>query len=133
MSRLPDRDWDIGACPLGSTEFDRCKSALKFYEYAAAGTLTVASDVEPYRDEVSLLASDTDGWVETLERYLTHPERRAAETEAQRHWVMEHRTIQALVPRWRDALNEIVNRSVDATRRLPVPSEPSATAGVPSP
>lgn len=42
-------DFDIGICPLLSTQFSRSKSWIKALEYFARGIPVVASDVEPYR------------------------------------------------------------------------------------
>lgn len=42
-------DFDIGICPLLSTQFSRSKSAVKALEYFSRGIPVVASDVEPYR------------------------------------------------------------------------------------
>lgn len=42
-------DFDIGICPLLSTQFSRSKSAIKALEYMSRGIPVVASDVEPYR------------------------------------------------------------------------------------
>jgi glycosyltransferase involved in cell wall biosynthesis len=42
-------DFDIGICPLLSTQFSRSKSHIKALEYFSRGIPVVASDVEPYR------------------------------------------------------------------------------------
>lgn len=42
-------DFDIGICPLLSTQFSRSKSWVKALEYFSRGIPVVASDVEPYR------------------------------------------------------------------------------------
>jgi len=39
---------DIGLAPLADTEFNRCKSAVKWLEYSAAGCAGVFQDLEPY-------------------------------------------------------------------------------------
>lgn len=40
---------DIGIAPLVDSQFNRCKSNLKWLEYSALGIPTVASDIEPYK------------------------------------------------------------------------------------
>ncbi|MFH1327409.1 MAG: hypothetical protein ABIH76_00945, partial [Candidatus Bathyarchaeota archaeon] len=49
-------DMDIALAPLWDNEFNHSKSCLKFYEYAAVGSATLASDVLPYKKEVGYLA-----------------------------------------------------------------------------
>ncbi len=51
--KLRMADFDIGLAPLEDKEFNRGKSCLKFYEYAAVGTACLASDGEPYKSECS--------------------------------------------------------------------------------
>jgi glycosyltransferase involved in cell wall biosynthesis len=43
---------DIGLCPLLPTDFNRCRSDVKFLELAAAGVAAVCSDLAPYRGSV---------------------------------------------------------------------------------
>ena len=45
---LNDRKWDIGLAPMPDTPFHACKHYNKFIEYAAAGCLTIHSELEPY-------------------------------------------------------------------------------------
>ena len=49
---------DIGLCPLTDTAFNRCKSPIKWMEYAMAGAATVASPVEPYLHGPSMVPGD---------------------------------------------------------------------------
>jgi hypothetical protein len=41
--------WDIGIAPLADTAFNRGKSAIKMFDYAALGLAVLASDVPAYR------------------------------------------------------------------------------------
>jgi glycosyltransferase involved in cell wall biosynthesis len=118
IRELPALDLDVAACPLLDTPFNRHKSAIKFYEYAAAGSLTVASAVPPYRDEVSVTVdNDPLLWADALEAYLRDRERREEELARQRAFVLAERNIDTLRHRWADAL-----RSVAAGRGSPVPA-----------
>lgn len=44
--------YDIGIAPLRDNRFNRSKSAIKVYEYWAAGVVPVVSDVQPYAEEI---------------------------------------------------------------------------------
>ncbi len=102
---LPELDLDVGICPLQETEFNRHKSALKFYEYAMCGTLTVASAVEAYRDEVSItVPNEQADWVTVLEAVLRAPIQRKQELERQRSFVLAERNIRNLRLDWAEAL-----------------------------
>jgi glycosyltransferase involved in cell wall biosynthesis len=109
FDRLPALDLDIGLCPLLDTPFNRHKSALKAYEYAAVGSLCVASDVEPYRGEVSLtVPNDTVAWVDTLAPLLADHRAREAEAARQREFVLRHRSSGSVLEHWRNALETIL-------------------------
>jgi tetratricopeptide (TPR) repeat protein len=43
---------DIGFCPLLPTDFNRCRSDVKFLELARCGVPALCSDLAPYRDAV---------------------------------------------------------------------------------
>ncbi len=43
---------DVGICPLLPTDFNRCRSDVKFLELAAHGVVAVCSDLAPYHDSV---------------------------------------------------------------------------------
>ena len=49
---LSTKDWDIGIAPLINDEFNRCKSHIKWMEYAAYKIPCVASRVYPYFEPI---------------------------------------------------------------------------------
>ena len=74
---------DIGIAPLAPTPFNRCRSDIRFIEYAAHGVLAVCADLEPYRDVVrpgqtGYLFRDMTELETVLERALAEGEVRAA-------------------------------------------------------
>lgn len=75
--------FDIAVAPLVDAPFNRCKSDLKFLEYAACGLPVVASRVVPYvstiRHGVDGLLTDNDeeSWYRSVESLVTQPELRA--------------------------------------------------------
>jgi len=118
---LPELDLDIGICPLLDTEFNRHKSALKFYEYAMCDTLTVASAVPAYQDEVSItVPNHSHDWVSTLEALVRLPNERDRELAQQRRFVLEERTIQSIRHDWADALEAALQAD---RREIPVTQE----------
>lgn len=52
--------YDIGIAPLKDTRFNRSKSAIKVYEYWAAGIVPIVSDVGPY---VAAIEDGVDGFL----------------------------------------------------------------------
>lgn len=70
--RMPMLGLDVAIAPLADTEFNRCKSPLKFAEYTAFGWPTITQKMEPYlshviQGETGLLAESTEEWVSCLD------------------------------------------------------------------
>lgn len=87
-------DLDIGLAPLEDTEFNHGKSNIKFYEYAAVGTVCVASDVAPYTEEVNYRAKNTfKDWYNKLEKLIVDKEFRLKTLAQQQKWVKENRYV----------------------------------------
>jgi hypothetical protein len=104
---LASVDFDIGIAPLEDNEFNRGKSCIKFYEYAAVNTVTLASDVLPYSDEVQYTAKNTEAdWYNKLERLIADETFRKATLEKQRDWVVENRSLEAIGLDWELALQK---------------------------
>ncbi len=107
-SGLPRLDLDIGLCPLRDTPFNRSKSAVKFYEYACCGFLTVASDIPPYAGEVSLtVPDDPRAWADALEFHLRRADVRAARLHEQRAFVLAERNIATVSATWAAVLDQL--------------------------
>ncbi len=68
--------WDIGLVPLADTAFNRCKSPIKTWDYAALGLALLASDVAVYRGSVAdgpggmLVPNNEDAWYAALCRLV---------------------------------------------------------------
>ncbi len=101
VSHFMQQRADIWLAPLEDTEFNRCKSALKFIEYSAMGGVGVYSRITPYATVVrdghtGLLAGDVDAWLQAVKALLEEPERRYrialdAQEEVKRNWLLsEH-------------------------------------------
>ena len=74
-------NWDIGIVPLVNTEFNKCKSELKYIELTALGVPIVASDVNAYKQAIEdgvtgFLANDEDEWVAKLSKLIDDPKLR---------------------------------------------------------
>lgn len=100
-------DFDIGIAPLEDTVFNRGKSCIKFYEYASVGTVTLASDVLPYKKEVNYLAKNNKkDWMKKLEKLIVDEEFRQKTLEKQQKFVFENRTLEAIGLPWELALQK---------------------------
>lgn len=111
--KLSDVNFDIGIAPLTDNRFNRSKSCLKFYEYAAVGTVTLASKVLPYTyemDDVDLVKNRHDKWVSKLRKLITDEKYRAERAKAQRSWVLENRDIKDVVKKWEQTIITIKNK-----------------------
>jgi len=98
---LSECDFDIALAPLEDSEFNRGKSNIKFYEYAAVGTVTLASDVLPYKEECNYRAKNTfKDWYNKLEKLLVDEEFRNKILKQQQDWVKEHRSLEKIGLAW---------------------------------
>jgi len=85
--------------------FNEAKSCVKFYEYAATGTVTVASDVVPYNQEVGYCAKNTQkDWYDKLERLIIDKDFREELLEKQQKFVFKNRDIKKNIKLWEKAL-----------------------------
>jgi len=99
--KLSELNLDIGICPLEDTRFNICKSALKFYEYAMVGTATLASKIDPYKNEVGYTAKNRfNDWYKKLKALIIDKDLRLTLTAQQRDWVLKNRNIKNNVKDW---------------------------------
>jgi glycosyltransferase involved in cell wall biosynthesis len=94
-------DFDIGLAPLEDNAFNNGKSCLKFYEYASVGTVTLASDVLPYNQEVNYTAKNTvKDWTNKLEKLIVDKDFREKTLIKQREWVTKNRSLEVVALQW---------------------------------
>lgn len=69
--KLACMNLDIGLCPLIKNEFNRNKSAIKYFEYSVVKAATIASNMPPYSPVITHgqngLLVDEDDWFNALE------------------------------------------------------------------
>ena len=110
-TKLSELNFDIGIAPLEDTRFNRSKSCLKFYEYAAVGTVTLASNVIPYSyemDKEDLVKNRHDKWVAKLRKLIADEEYRQSRLYAQEAWVNEMRDIKKVAKQWEETIISII-------------------------
>ena len=106
--------WDIGIGPLRDTAFTRCKSDIKYLDYSAAGIPGIYSHVPAYQDTVEhlrtgyLVDNTPASWQTALEHLIREPELRAAIAHEAEKDVLENRTLEANVDRWKQTLEQIL-------------------------
>ncbi|MDP2183248.1 MAG: glycosyltransferase family 4 protein [Actinomycetota bacterium] len=98
------QDFDIAVAPLVDTRFNRCKSDLKYMEYAMLGLPVVASAVEPYtrtirHGENGFLVKNTKGWLKSLRALIRDAELRHSIGSAGRV-LAETRLMSRNIERW---------------------------------
>lgn len=96
--------FDIAVAPLVDTRFNRCKSDLKFLEYAMMGLPVVASRVAPYARSIDhgvngYLAKNAKDWLKYLRLLITDQEARIRVGSAARAFA-EKRRISDNIGRW---------------------------------
>jgi len=110
---------DIGVCPLVDNVFNRCKSAIKYYEYSAVGACTVASDMPPYSNAITnykdgiLVPADNKSWVDALVELIENPKKRLGLRENAYDNIRENYTIQKNAHKWVDAYKELINKECE--------------------
>ncbi len=113
IDKLKELNFDIGLAPLTDTRFNRSKSCLKFYEYAATGSAVLASDVVPYNTELGkedLVKNRHAKWKAKLKRLIEDEEYRIGRMSEQMHFVMKHRNINEVVKRWESIIFNLLKQ-----------------------
>ncbi len=112
----------IGLIPLGSTLFDACKSAIKYFDYAALGLPVLCSNVPPYSDEVIhgrtgwLVANTVPAWQAALLDLVDSPALCAQVAARARATVTSKHDLTDTVDAWRRVLRSLGERAEPAPR-----------------
>lgn len=96
---------DIGIAPLKDTEFNRCKSNIKWLEHAMLEIPMVLSDVYPYSNSVEhyktgYLAKNTAEWIKYLSWLIENEEKRREIGQNAKKAVLENWTIDKQLPKY---------------------------------
>lgn len=112
---------DIGLAPLNGAKFNRSKSNLKYIEFAALGIPAVFSPLPPYAEvddgRTGFHAANEKDWVDCILRLAEDAGCRKKVGKAAQEHVFGEYDIAKKAIMWKDAYEEIYNRSIKHVRR----------------
>jgi glycosyltransferase involved in cell wall biosynthesis len=108
--------WDIAVSPLRDTDFNACKSDIKFLDYAAVGAAGVYSRVPAYAATVRhgstgwLVGDDVLAWQAALTTLVADAAVRRRTARAASEYLYGERTLAHTATRWVAALQALLAR-----------------------
>ena len=116
---LASRPNTIALIPLDDNKFNRCKSAIKYFDYALAGVPCICSDVIPYRPviepgETGLLCANTQqAWVSAVRSLVQDPVLRTTIATRSLARVLEAHNLNATAYSWHNMLATVAFPEAD--------------------
>lgn len=105
---------DISVAPLKDTNFNRCKSNIKWMEAAMLEIPTVASDVAPYRcikhGKTGFLASNKEQWVKYLSLLVENEEKRREIGKTAKQDVLDNWHIDKFLPEYEKLFKKLLEK-----------------------
>lgn len=95
---------DIGICPLTETEFNKCKSPIKFIEYSLLGIPSVCSPTVYGSFPITRVAHTEADWIRELARLIENPALRKQQGLTAKTFVEENFNINLHWKEWEAAL-----------------------------
>ena len=111
IQKLTNIGYDIGLAPLTDTKFNRCKSNLKWLEFAMLGAPVLASDVSQYRNLPLLICKTSKDWFNNLDRLISDTDYRKQLGLTAKKWAIKNYSIQTMVERWDNRIDEAYKTS----------------------
>lgn len=117
MSWFTRLKWDVAIAPLMDSPFTRCKSDIKFLDYAALGAAGIYSRLPAYESSVRhretgwLTENTPEAWQGALETLLTDKALRAKLVRKAQHYLYDQRVLAHSAAAWRAALRELIGNS----------------------
>jgi len=105
--------WDMAIAPLIKNEFTKCKSDIKYLDYAALGAPTICTNFAPYEESVIhkknglIVENDTGSWIDAMEALINDEELRLRLRRNAKEYLLSNRTLDKSVHKWEKALLEI--------------------------
>jgi processive 1,2-diacylglycerol beta-glucosyltransferase len=104
--------WDIGIAPLKIDDFTKCKSDIKFLDYAALEIPGIFTKCPSYKDSVvdrrTGLLVDTESWVEALEELINDELLRENIGKNAKEYLLAHRTLDKCIFKWETTISKVV-------------------------
>lgn len=109
-------DADINLCPLLDNNFNRFKSAIKWYEGALQEEATVAANVGPFREiedgKTGMLYDTPEEFITKVGALIENVEFRKKIGAAGKQWVLDNRHYRKTIPGLLDYYKELRERKV---------------------
>lgn len=113
---LADLGLDIALAPIKDTQFNRCKSNIKWLENAMLETPVVASKVYPYEFSIKkgtgYLAEGTNQWVKYLSWLIESKELREKVGKAAKKEVLTNWTIDKQLPKYKELFKSMEKKDI---------------------
>lgn len=105
--------WDIGICPLIDSEFNRAKSHIKWLEMSIKGIPVIASNVQPYSDNIKhrktgLIAKDPKEFGKHLRELIKDKELRKELAQNAKNDIENKHLYKKNIKLWEKAIKEII-------------------------
>jgi len=111
-TKLRGLRFDIGIAPLIDNEFNRCKSAIKFYEMAIAGATFVGSktvySVEVVDGETGFIVESGQEWVNTLNMLIKDKRKRSLTAKNAKAFVLEQKSLEKGINKWTSCYSSVL-------------------------
>ncbi|MDH6592683.1 processive 1,2-diacylglycerol beta-glucosyltransferase [Variovorax sp. TBS-050B] len=115
-------DWDFAIAPLIDSEFNRCKSDVKFLDYSLNRIPGIYSATQSYSETVVdkqnglLVPADRQAWRDALALLADDSALRRTLSENAFSYVRAHRTLETKAVRWLKAIEVILAAGAHGTR-----------------
>jgi hypothetical protein len=113
---LQQPHWDVGLSPLVDNPFNRCKSDIKFLDYAALGILPVLSDMAAYNGDAKahdlaiMAENSTEGWLTALTDAVENIKTHRDTVQRAQEFVWSQRSGEQLAARQWELLSALCTR-----------------------
>ena len=115
----------LAVIPLEASRFAACKSAVKWFDYAAAGVPTLCSAVSPYADVIQdgvtggLVPNDAESWRQAIARAALDSGWRIRIAQAAQQQVLVHHGLSSTLQGWETVLALALENSRRRPRAAP--------------
>lgn len=107
---------DIGLCPVTENEFNRNKSAIKYFEYSVLKVASIASDWPPYSPCITNgkdgLLAKPDQWFSAMEELILDKEKRIKLGENAYENIYENHNADKFAYKWQEAYENVLKKDL---------------------